>query len=238
MTPPSAVQVVVAVPPVVVAEADRRCLTAEELRRADRLRVPAARARHVAGRALLRRMLAARVGGAAADVPLVSLPLGALQVDGLPGLHVSVSHTPGLVVVALAEDVPVGVDVERRDRRRLPPLDAWTTPAERGRLATLTGSRHHDALVALWTAKEAVAKALGTGLRTPLTGITILDGHVVAPDGPGTRWRLARVAVPATHVASLATAAQAASGVGSATQNLAPPRSASSTHASPPCVLA
>ena len=237
MTPPAPVHVVLVVPPAEVRDGDRRCLTGAEQYAAERLRVPAARARHVAGRAWARRVLAARLGCAPDEVPLVATAQGAPVVVGHPTLHLSVSHTPGLVVVALAEDRRVGVDVERRDRRTLPPPTAWLHAEELAELAD-HARVGRDALLERWTAKEAVAKALGTGLGAPLRAISLAGGHVAAPDTQVEGWELARLDVPRTHVGTVATVGQTASGQGRATQKRAPPRSASSTHASPPCAVA
>ena len=84
------------------------------------------------------------------------------------GLHVSLSHAEAVVAAAVSRAAPVGVDVER-----LRPL------ADRGALARTALSEaelkavdelpeaHRDAQVLrFWTRKEAVAKALGTGLTT------------------------------------------------------------------------
>ncbi|MGC4759978.1 4'-phosphopantetheinyl transferase family protein [Micromonospora trifolii] len=88
------------------------------------------------------------------------------EVSGSVELAVSVSRTAGLVVVAARRDGALGVDVERI--RQLPALALarrWFPPAE---LAWLSGRPEAGRTVdflRLWTAKEAVGKALGRGLR-------------------------------------------------------------------------
>jgi acyl transferase domain-containing protein/phosphopantetheinyl transferase len=89
--------------------------------------------------------------------------LKAVDIPGLP--QVSLAHVDG-VAVALAADVPVGIDVERvaDDRRDILPYVA--TDAERELIETLAANYPEDAWeTRLWCAKEAVAKALGTGLQ-------------------------------------------------------------------------
>lgn len=91
-------------------------------------------------------------------------------VEPMPGptdgrrVWASVSHGRGLVAVAASTGGPVGVDVESHR-----PFDTaglarrWFDPAELAWLA-----ERPDPLAGflqLWTAKEAVGKALGTGLR-------------------------------------------------------------------------
>ncbi len=88
-------------------------------------------------------------------------PNGRPYVDGLA---VSISHSRSLVAVAAAADGPVGVDVEDVYPREVRGLARrWFDPSELEWMA-----QQPDELVAfltLWTAKEAVGKALGLGLR-------------------------------------------------------------------------
>ncbi|WDZ82994.1 4'-phosphopantetheinyl transferase family protein [Micromonospora cathayae] len=81
-------------------------------------------------------------------------------------LPVSVSHVEGVVVVAACRAAPVGVDVERH---RPVPAQAlarrWFEPAAAGWVAGLPAEDRVAGFLLLWTAKEAVGKALGSGLR-------------------------------------------------------------------------
>ena len=82
----------------------------------------------------------------------------------LPGLWVSISHTPVLIAVAAGQDGPVGVDVENQHAREVASMARrWFTPEE---LDWMTAQPDElQAFLHLWTAKEAVGKALGQGLR-------------------------------------------------------------------------
>ncbi|MFI5690389.1 4'-phosphopantetheinyl transferase family protein [Kribbella sp. NPDC051586] len=100
----------------------------------------------------------------------------------VPGLAVSISHSHHLVVVAASDDGPVGVDLEEvypRDVQRLAQRRfsseelAWTKQQPDGLVAFLE----------LWTAKEAVGKARGLGLRqSGLRRAMPLGGGVVESD--------------------------------------------------------
>lgn len=79
-------------------------------------------------------------------------------------LWASVSHARGLVAVAASSAGPVGVDLETR--RNLDPggmARRWFDPAEADWLAGQPDQV--ESFLRLWTAKEAVGKALGSGLR-------------------------------------------------------------------------
>lgn len=79
-------------------------------------------------------------------------------------LAVSVSHCDGVAVVAASRTLLVGVDVEPL---RTVPVTAmarrWFRPEEVEWLAGLDDPA--PAFLRLWTAKEAIGKAFGTGLR-------------------------------------------------------------------------
>lgn len=131
-------------------------------------------------------------------------------VVGLGGLHVSLSHADGVVAAALAWDGPVGVDVERL--RPLPDRGALARTAlagsERAAVDALPEELRDAQLLRFWTRKEAVAKALGSGLATHLRGIvTTAHGAVVSlPDGCGdlSAWSLADLPAPGGVLASVA----------------------------------
>lgn len=220
---PNGAHVLHAVPPAAPATEDLRLLSPDEHHRADRIRVPAAAARHVTARALLRRLLADLLGVPPRQVALVVAPNGKVEVADGDGLRVSISHTDGMIVVVVAA-AAVGVDVERVDRWPLPPLTAWLSPTELERLDA-NGSdegahdsnpdldhvgldRHRD-LVRTWTAKEAVAKAHGCHPGLALADIEVDGDTARVPDrigGMGVTTRdLHDLSITPTHVTTLAT---------------------------------
>ncbi|WP_328329302.1 4'-phosphopantetheinyl transferase superfamily protein [Kribbella sp. NBC_00382] len=87
---------------------------------------------------------------------------GAPHVDPLA---VSISHSQRLVAVTAGLSGPVGIDLEDRYPRPVSALARrWFTPAE---LAWMRVQPEElEAFLHLWTAKEAIGKALGTGLRS------------------------------------------------------------------------
>jgi acyl transferase domain-containing protein/phosphopantetheinyl transferase (holo-ACP synthase) len=89
-----------------------------------------------------------------------------LEPAGDPTLpHISLAHT-GDFNVALAASVPVGIDVEPANRDTRSILADFATAEERelvDQLATIQPDEAWE--TRLWCAKEAAAKALGTGLQ-------------------------------------------------------------------------
>jgi phosphopantetheinyl transferase len=70
----------------------------------------------------------------------------------------SLSHTKGAVAVAVSQ-APVGVDVERLDRKLHPSLPKkLLTEAEQGAFASLDGAEQSRYLLAKWCKKESLFK--------------------------------------------------------------------------------
>ncbi|MFE7274722.1 4'-phosphopantetheinyl transferase family protein [Streptomyces sp. NPDC057623] len=122
-------------------------------------------------RELLRSAAAEAVGAHPAEVRVGRAASGAPELSGAAsGLLVGVSHTRGLVTVAVAGPgtgaLGVGVDVEA-----VRPLDAlalagrWFTADEAAWVRALPPALRSAGLLDLWTRKEAAGKSLGTGLR-------------------------------------------------------------------------
>jgi phosphopantetheinyl transferase len=68
--------------------------------------------------------------------------------------------------VAIAADAPIGVDLEEAERDTRGILPEFATADECIRITQLAEAHPHEAFeTRLWCAKEAAAKALGTGLQ-------------------------------------------------------------------------
>ncbi|GAA1136307.1 hypothetical protein GCM10009630_39120 [Kribbella jejuensis] len=102
----------------------------------------------------------------------------------ISGLAVSISYSRHRVAVAASHEGPVGIDLEEVQPRDFRPLaDRWFTQRE----LEWMGQQPDQpiAFLRLWTAKEAVGKALGLGLRqSGLRREMPLDGGPV-PSAPG-----------------------------------------------------
>jgi len=81
------------------------------------------------------------------------------------GVHISIAHTDGLAVAMAAVGVDVGIDIERVEPRPPSFLATALTDAERTLLDTTDPMERDRTITAWWAAKEAVAKARGTGME-------------------------------------------------------------------------
>jgi 4'-phosphopantetheinyl transferase len=159
---------------------------------------------YIAAHALLRVKLSEMAGGAPQDWRFAAATLGKpYLVDPPKDLRFSMTHARGMVAVAIAEGVDIGVDVEPANRRAesMKLAQRFFAPAETELLRALDGEARRDAFFAIWTLKEAVVKATGEGLARGLDSFTIhLDPpRVTMPDEPV--WRLAHWRLGAHHLA-------------------------------------
>jgi 4'-phosphopantetheinyl transferase len=90
----------------------------------------------------------------------------------------SLSHTNGMVACAVTADVDVGIDVECVDRDvDMPAIAArFFAPTEAAHLGQLDAAAQRDRFFDLWTLKEALVKALGTGMAGSLAALAFTIG--------------------------------------------------------------
>lgn len=162
-------------------------LTPDECDRAARYKAAKVRDQFVACRGLLRRLLGGYLRTDPRVVPIAyhnaGKPVLADVGRGQPGrspplLEFNLTHTDGLALIAVGRR-RLGIDVERH--RVVPDADAlverFFSPAERGAYRAVPADRRAAAFLRGWTCKEAVIKAVGTG-------VLALDGFDVELD-PG-----------------------------------------------------
>lgn len=114
---------------------------------------------------ILADLVARRLDRSPGDVVVGREPSGRPYVPG-SDLWVSLSHGRGVVAAAVSDTGPVGVDVERI--RPLPALALacrWLSDVDTAWVARHDPPRRVAAFLWLWTQKEALGKARGTGLR-------------------------------------------------------------------------
>lgn len=128
---------------------------------------------------------------------------GRPELAGQPGVHLGLSHAPGLVAVAVGTVGPLGVDVEAVAATGFTGFaEVALAPGER---AVTTTERART-----WVRKESLLKATGLGLSVPPSTVRLSDPgapprllawNAGTPPGPV---RLHDVAVGAEHAAAVA----------------------------------
>jgi len=186
----------------------------EERERGARMLVDGARQLHLLARALQRLALASYLPGVAprelrfvrsgAGRPSLAPPFNA------GGLDFNLAHTRGLVVLAVARDLEIGIDVERYDKHA--PLAAarrYFSREEVAALEALPRDAHPRRFLRLWTLKEAYLKAIGSGISGGLGSMTFhLDAGGVrfecAADPRASRWWFGQFSAGDEHLLAVA----------------------------------
>jgi 4'-phosphopantetheinyl transferase len=157
------------------AHVNRDLLSDDERERAVRYRQPADRLRFVVTRVVLRELLAARLEVAPAALRFTARAQGRPELGDFPRLSFNVSHSGAAALIVISEARGVGVDVERidPDLNWLELTELVCTAEERRALIAQPAYLQRDSFFRLWTAKEAVMKALGIGIADGLRAISI-----------------------------------------------------------------
>jgi len=181
----------------VPAEAIAR-LSAQERARADAFAFEQDRRRYLCAHAALHGILCAVRGPrrAALAAEWRTGPFGKPALADAATPHFNLSHSGATGVVAVSDTHEVGVDIEllRPVPDALDLSAAYFRAAEHAALQALPPALRATAFLRAWTRKEAVLKAVGTGLgldpQTPYTG---LDGDLARVQVPGPSGRQATV---------------------------------------------
>lgn len=108
----------------------------------------------------------------------------------------NVSHAGDYVVLAYAENGQVGIDIEHKIPVDISDFNQVMTDEE------ITTCKTQDAFYRLWTSKEAVIKALGTGFQQDVREIQ-LEKHAAYLNGK--KWFLQEIEIASTYHCTLAT---------------------------------
>ncbi len=164
---------------------------------------PGPRRRFALSRAALRTVVGRRLGcaneGIAFDISPYGKPFALVQ--GMPAaISFNISHSGDHGLIALAPTGSLGIDVEERSNRHDldGPIADVLGPDERSELAKACGDSKVHMFFRLWTIKEALIKALGTGHHTEVSGFQVPSnmrrgqarGEFRFPHLPDVTWRL------------------------------------------------
>lgn len=160
-------------------------LSPDELERAERLRSFALRADFVYTRGALRHVLAEYAGVVPAEIRFTYERRGKphlVRSQGGDRIGFNTSHSRDMSVFAVARDRSVGVDLEfiRNDYDHEEIARRWFSPREYEMLQQLPASLQQRGFFTVWSRKEAVVKALGTGISHRLSSFSVS----VSPEMP------------------------------------------------------
>lgn len=130
--------------------------------------IPAGQSHHEAGRALLRRVLAA--AGLPDGLAVARAPGGKPYLPDAPDVHFNLSHSGSWAVCALGR-APLGVDLQQERPLRQPVLRRFA-PSEQAWLEKLSAPERQSAFFDLWALKESYLKATGAGLAGGLDSVS------------------------------------------------------------------
>ena len=170
------------------------------------------RARFAVNHANVRRILGAYLRLPPEKLCFTADRLGKPELVREQQLAFNLSHSRSIALLAVAQEGPLGVDVE--DVRPIEPevADRHFSPVERSALQPMQGDDWLNGFYRCWTRKEAILKAEGVGLHRALDSFDV----ELRPDEPAallaTRdtfhhsWKLHHLAPRAGAVGALATA--------------------------------
>jgi 4'-phosphopantetheinyl transferase len=153
-------------------------LSAAERERATQFRLEEPRQRFMITRAALRMVLGKYLGRSAGGVTLENDPQGKPRLASghdADDVHFNVAHSAGLALIAVTADCEVGVDVERV--RAVSHADhiarRYFHPAELLAILSAAPSARDTKFLRCWTGKEAVLKAIGSGVTGSLASFRV-----------------------------------------------------------------
>ncbi len=178
-------------------------LSEPERQRAERFRFDDKRCQFVTTRAQLRQCLAIATGTPAEQLEIATDSSGKpFLVEGghASEIQFNVSHTDSLALIAITRGHAVGIDVESlaQNVRHKSLAEHYFSVMENEAIAALPPEQVAASFFACWTRKEAVLKAIGTGIAHGLDSFDVAIGreksHCVtqirSADGKLETWRI------------------------------------------------
>jgi medium-chain acyl-[acyl-carrier-protein] hydrolase len=181
-------------------------LSADERSRADRFCFPRDRRHYIAGRGILRALLARYLRCDPAALQFHYNPQGkpSLASGVTDPLRFNVSHSHGVAVYGITRGREIGIDVEQvRGEVAVDQLaERFFSPREVAALRALPASERRDAFFRIWARKEAYLKATGLGLSLPLDcfDVSLVPGEAALlatrnDPAEAARWTMRELAV-------------------------------------------
>ena len=166
----------------------RYVLSPDEVIRANRIHQEVHRHRYIMAHGLLRHVLAGALPGCRPEHLVFRVgPHGKPSVDDsmARGLRFNLAHSGDRMLVAVARECEVGIDVEecRSDVDVMALARTALAPHEQALLETAPASGQIDLFFRCWVRKEACLKAWGLGVTTLLSQIDVLASDEITMPG-------------------------------------------------------
>lgn len=189
-------------------ESAQNLLDPGERARAARFRFERDREPYVVAHALWRVVLGACLDVEPGEVPLANTSAGQPYIPGSQ-LATSLSHSGSWVAIAVCAAETVGIDIERSPSHMTltDVMPSFCTAAEMAVVMPLHPLLRESALLALWTRKEALLKAFGSGLGEEPSRMAVTTTTAVMPPVSATckvACRVRDIGLPAGLVGALA----------------------------------
>ena len=152
---------------------NQKTLSKEELERANRFKFSEHRRSYLLCRYVLRCLLGFYLNMKPEEVEFEYNPFGKPSLKAnkyRDQIHFNLSHCKNMGCIAITKNSTIGVDVEKIESTRIDMISSFMTKEEIASFS-LFQSNKETALYHLWVQKEAVLKAIGTGLQTPPTDL-------------------------------------------------------------------
>lgn len=183
-------------------------LSPDEIKRAMRLQLPLHKQRFIISRGLLRKTLSLYTGIAADKIEFNygehGKPFLLVNPDAI---QFNVSHSGDLVVFAFTIQQEIGVDIEKIESGfREDVAKRFFSAEEYNQLMELMGALRDKGFYQIWSRKEAIIKAAGKGVFTPLMefSVSILQSKEMVTH-PQFKYYIENIYVPEGYQAALAT---------------------------------
>lgn len=184
----------------------RQVLSLDEQQRAQRFRRVVDRDRFIAARGTLRMLLGRYLHLDPAQLMFRYTATGKPSLATEPTLQFNLSHSQDWLLCAIGWQHEIGVDLEQirpmQDLERL--AQRFFAPSEFAAIVALPVAARSTAFFRYWTCKEAVLKAIGTGLAGGLAAVELSltddSTHLVRVEGERSPqgWLLAEL-IPVPH---------------------------------------
>lgn len=188
-----------------------RLLSSEEQNRAGRFAFCDDRRRYIVSHAALRSVLASHLLVLPEELQFSIGLNGKPSLTAMPGhprIEFNLSHSQGMAAIAVARERRIGVDVEwvRHDFPFADVARQFFSAEEIVGLIALPTRLQRLAFYQCWTAKEALAKATGTGLdgQLNLTEIVRTRGDIVRIKSTMPGWNLSELQPGRGYVGAMA----------------------------------